>query len=194
MCKNPHSVGDLVESEVFKSRTNGESDIVFFVDESGSISKKDLMDALSRPGHYMTVDVQERGFGHPGIMFKVKAAKPHTRQTEEMFNSETFLLKEVELKKPGWRSRNKGRWGRSRGKGDEHPRLELDMIDLRRRIKNNRLGAGVGVGSGCVGGNGGGPIPHGFNPVSYKGSRKKKRSFYGQAHRKGGRGCQPPRP
>ena len=105
MCKNPHSVGDLVESEVFKSRTNGESDIVFFVDESGSISKKDLMDALSRPGHYMTVDVQERGFGHPGIMFKVKAAKPHTRQTEEMFNSETFLLKEVELKKPGWRSR-----------------------------------------------------------------------------------------
>jgi len=138
-CKHAHTAGDFVESEVFQSRMSKDRYIAFFVDDSGTVGKESLEYALvtaARPGQSITVDKQERGFGHPGNMFKVSVAKPHTRRTAEMFNSETLLVKGVELKKPAWWNRNRGR--KEEG---EQPRFEQATSDLRDKIRSKQLEA-----------------------------------------------------
>ena len=136
-CKHPHTAGDFVESEVFQSRTTKETHIAFFVDESGTVTKEGLENVLAastRPGQNATVGKQERGFGQPGNMFRVRVSKPHTRRTAEMFNLETLLVKGVELKKPAW-------WNRNKGRKKEEPRFEQATSDLRDKIRSRQLEA-----------------------------------------------------
>jgi len=128
-CKQPHTLGDFVESEVFQSRMSQDRYTAFFVDESGTVRKESLENVLvrsARPGQSIRVDWQERGFGQPGIMFQVSVTKPLTRWTLELFNSETLLVKDVELKKPAWWNKNKG---------------EKEDGDLRDRIRSKQLEA-----------------------------------------------------
>jgi len=143
MCKNPHSAEDLVESEVFKVRILKGRYVAFFVDQSGAVSKEDLEDvfvASARTGQDIRIDKQERGFGQPGVMFKVTVTTNCIQgQLQKMlFNLETLLVKGVELKKPAGTNMNKERKERS-----EQPRLDRARNDLRNKIRNKQLGAEV---------------------------------------------------
>ena len=136
-CKQPHTAGDYVESEVFQSRTTKETYIAFFVDESGTVTREGLENVLAasaRPGQNITVGKQERGFGQPGNMFRVRVSKPHTRKTAELFNLETLLVNGVELKKPAW-------WNKNKGRNKEEPRIEQATSDLRDKIRSRQLEA-----------------------------------------------------
>ena len=138
ICKNPHSARDLVESEVSQSRMTKWENIVFFADESGTIKRKDLEDVTIRQGQCVKVDMQERGFGQPGTMFKVTVT-PHCTQRKlrkMLFNSETLLVRGLELKKLAWCNLNKGRKEES-----ERPSwFDQARIDLRDKIRNKQLG------------------------------------------------------
>ena len=139
-CKHPHTAGDYVESEVFQSRMTKETYIAFFVDESGTVTREGLENVLAacaRPGQNITVGKQERGFGQPGNMFRVRVSKPHTRKTAELFNWETLLVNGVELKKPAW-------WNKNKGRNKEEPRIGQATSDLRDKIRSKQLEA-VGV-------------------------------------------------
>jgi len=143
MCKNPHSAEDLVESEVFKVWILKGRYVAFFVDQSGAVSKEDLEDvfvASARTGQDIRIDKQERGFGQPGVMFKVTVTTNCIQgQLQKMlFNLETLLVKGVELKKPAGTNMNKERKERS-----EQPRLDRARNDLRNKIRNKQLGAEV---------------------------------------------------
>ena len=138
-CKDPHSAENLAESDIFPSPITKEKYYVaFFVDESGTVTKECLQNVLvesARPGQFTTVDIQERGFEQPGNMFKLTVShkdNPHTRRTAKMFNSETLLVKGVELKKPAW-------WNRNKGRRDEG---EQTTSDLRDKIRNKHFKQG----------------------------------------------------
>jgi len=144
ICKNPHSAKDLVESEVFKIQTLKGRYVAFFVDQSGAVTVEDLEDvfvASARTGQEIRVDRQERGFGHPGVMFKVTVTTNCIQgQLQRMlFNLETLLVKGVELKKPAWTNMNKGRKDGS----DQASWFDRARIDLRDKIRNKQLGGEV---------------------------------------------------
>jgi len=144
ICKNPHSAEDLVESEVFKIQILKGRYVAFFVDQSGAVTEEDLEDvfvASARTGQQIRVDKQDRGFGHPGVMFKVTVTTNCIQgQLERMlFNLETLVVKGVELKKPAWTNMNKGRKDGS----DQASWFDRARIDLRDKIRNKQLGGEV---------------------------------------------------
>ena len=145
-CKNPHSADDLVESEVFKIQILKGRYVAFFVDQSGAVSKEDLENLFvesARTGQHIRVDKQERGFGQPGVMFKVTVTTNCIQgQLQRMlFNLETLLVKGVELKKPAWCNMKKGR----KGESQQPSWFDRARLDLRNKIRDKQLGAEVDV-------------------------------------------------